>query len=103
MTDVHGFSTACIQLYKDKFVEVNTGETKTTLVLADFTHEQKSLIRGWVRDAIGDGLVVECKVGNHTKTVLINVWSIISISEVDEKGTMKDIYIDEEFRANRRV
>jgi len=100
--ELHGFAQACLQLYKDKPVEINTGEQKTKLLLADFEHEQKSLIRGTIRDAFGDGLLVECKIGKNTKKILINVWQIISVAEIDDNGSMKDIYVDEEFR-NRRV
>lgn len=101
--ELHGFAEACLQMYKDKLVEINTGETKTTLILADFEHEQKSLIRGVVIDAFGDGILVECTVGGKKKKVLINAWSIVTISEIEHNNvTMKDIYVDEEFRANRR-
>ena len=90
----NGFAEACLYFYKDKMVEINAGETKTTLMLADFTHTQKSLIRGIILEAYGDGLLVECKVGRATKKVLVNVWSIISIAEVGGGVSMKDIYVD---------
>ena len=103
---VHGYARACLELYKDKLVEVNTGEQKSTLLLSDFELHQRSLIRGFLRGAIYDALLIECssgKKGAPNTTVLVNCWTIISVTEVDGKGGMKDIYIEEEFRANRRV
>ncbi|MAE82945.1 MAG: hypothetical protein CMB80_09435 [Flammeovirgaceae bacterium] len=100
MSDLHGLAAICLQLYKDKVVEVNTGEQKTTLRMADFDTVQKDLIRGVLKDAVGDALVLECDVGREKKQIVVNCWSIISIAEV---GTIKCAYVDEDFRKNRRA
>jgi hypothetical protein len=99
---IHGFAQACLDLYQDKIIEINTGESRTTLLLSDFQREHKSLLRGKLLSAIGDGLIIECSVGAIKKKVLINVWTIISITEAEDGLGMKDIYVDEEFRSRRR-
>src|SRR3989337_3045888 len=100
MSNSQGFAEVCLQLYKDKMVEVNTGEQKTTLVMADFQCSQKDLIRGILVDATQDAIVLECVIGKERKKIIINCWSIISLAEV---GIMKCAYVDEDFRRNRRA
>ncbi len=91
---VHGYAAAALQLYKDKEVDINTGETQTTLIFSDWETALKHIVRGVIRDAIGDALVVECKTRSGTKKVLINAWSINTIVETGQ-GSILDIYMDE--------
>ena len=95
---LHSIAAACIKLYKNKEIEVNTGEQQTTLIMADFQYGQKDLIRGVLIDAIGYAIIIE--VGQKKSQVLINCWSIISVAEV---GVLKSAYIEEDFRENRRA
>lgn len=98
---LHPFAVACLEVYKDKEVEVNTGEQQTTLLMADFEHMQKDLIRGVLVDAIGDGIILEYKTDKgETKKIIVNCWEIVSIAEV---GSMRFAYFDEDFRRNRRA
>ena len=94
--ELHGFAYACEQLYKDKMVEVNTGESKTTLRLSDFEVSQKSVIRGVLKGAIGDAIIIECPLNQVKKNVLVNVWNIISITDIEDKLGLNSAYIDEE-------
>jgi len=98
--DLHEFAAACLRMYHGKEVEVNTGEQVTTLIMSDFECFQKNLIRGILVDAVGDAIIVEFDTGDGKKEILINCWSIISISE---RGSMKYAYIDKDFRVNRRA
>jgi len=98
MANVHGYAQAALDLYKDKYIEINTGEVSTTLLFADSQIGQKSIIRGVLIDAIGDGMIVECEMKHGTKRVLINCWSIKSIVEIDGTGLTKDVYVDQEGR-----
>ncbi len=95
MADVHNFAKAAFELYGDKLVEVNTGESATSLQYADHEVGQKHVIRGYLRRVIGDGLVLECNVNSNKQDILINVWSIISIMELRGNGNISDVYIDE--------
>ena len=95
---VHGYAAAALHLYKDKEVDINTGETQTTLIFNDWQSELKHVINGIIRDAVGDALIVECKTRLGTKMVLLNAWSIIAITEVSSKASLKDLYKDEHLR-----
>jgi len=95
MDNVHGYAGAAITMFKDKLVEVYTGNSATTLQFSECSVEQKSVIRGYLRDAIGDGVVIECKVHGNMQNVLINVWSIVTIMELKGHGNISDIFIDE--------
>jgi len=92
------YSLAALQLFKDKYVEINTGEVRTTLLFSDSEHDQKSVIRGVLVDVIGDGIVIECKMRKGIKKVLLNAWSVVTIIEIDDIGLTKDVYVDEEGR-----
>lgn len=98
--DLHGFAAACLYTYKDKMVEVNTGEQATTLLMSDFECSQKDLIRGVLIDAVGDALILEYETNKEKKKIVVSCWSVISIAE---SGTMKYAYVDEDFRVNRRA
>ena len=93
--EVHGFAAAALFMYEDKLIEINTGESATSLQFADYSVDQKHVIRGYLRNAIGDGLIVECSVNGRQQNVLINVWSIVTIMELEGNGNISDIYIDE--------
>jgi hypothetical protein len=95
MDKIHGFAAAALELYQDKLIEINTGESATSLQFADFTTAQKHVIRGYLRDVIGDGLVMECDVNGHKQKVLINAWAVVSVMELEGNGNISDIYIDE--------
>ena len=92
----HGFAIAALHLYKDKLIEVNTGESATTLLSDDYQTTQKSLIRGILRDAIGDAMIVEVPMKGKSRNVIINCWSTKSIMELtDDDSGLNEAYIDE--------
>ncbi len=95
MVETHGYAVAALEMYKDKFVEIYMGDSATSLQFADCSVNQKNVVRGRLRDAIGDGLVLECEVNHQKQNVLINVWSIVIIMELEGHGNISDIYIDE--------
>jgi hypothetical protein len=86
------------ELFGGKFVEINTNESTTTHLLADFTISQKSIIRGKLLHAVGDSLVIECFVNDRPKLLMINCWSIHSMCELDRNGTIADLYHNEDKR-----
>jgi hypothetical protein len=91
----HGFAAAALELYKGKVVEINTGEVQTTLLFHDHTQDQKSIVRGILKDAVGDALILQCNVNGESHDVLINCWSISALMELKGVGNLKDVYIDE--------
>ena len=91
----HGFAVAALSLYKDKFVQINTGESATTLLFDDHESEQKSLIQGILRGAIGDAIVIEVSLNGNSRSILVNCWSINTIMELTDKSNLSDVYIDE--------
>jgi len=95
----HGYGTACLQVFKDKLVEINTGEIKTTLNFSDWDQAHKNVIRGTFVDVIGDAIVMECDINNTKKKVMVNCWLIISITEIDDKFGIRDVYVDDDTRA----
>lgn len=95
MASPKSFAEAALELYKGKVVEVNTGETRTALQFSDFSSYQKSLIRGKVVNAVGDGLVLECLCGGDTHQVLVNCWSVTAITEIKDGRSLTDFYVDE--------
>lgn len=96
---IHGYAAAALHLYKNKMVEINTGEVKTTLLWDQFQKEIKHVIRGVIKDAIGDALIIEVRTAKGIKSVLINCWSINSIVAVDGNGTTTDVYFDEDVKS----
>lgn len=92
---IGGITQAAIKYFLGKKIEINTGESKTVLHFNDFQESQRSVIRGYLVEVIGDALVVECSINNVTQTVVINSYNVISIIELKGNGTTKDIYCDE--------
>ena len=92
---IHGYAAAVIHLYKGKEVDIFAGDSKTKLIFKDWETELKSIIRGTIKEAIGDALLIECKTPLGPKEVLINVWSIKTVVPVDGATATKDFYHDE--------
>jgi len=96
MSDIilHGFAAALMNFYKNKIIEVNTGEIKTTHIMDQFQHEVKHLIRGELIDAFGDAIMLRCLIKGGTKDIMINCWSINSVVETETPGSLTDVYRD---------
>ncbi len=97
---LHGYAAAVMQMFEGQLVEINTGETASTILFDQEQLELKHVIRGIVDDAIGDALIIKCKVPGGHKTLMINCWNIISIAVVDKTGMLKDCYFDEHSSRN---
>jgi hypothetical protein len=88
------FAAAVLHLYKNKIIEIHTGQTRTTHVLDQFQHDIPYIIRGKVIDAIGSGIILECPTERGIKKILVNAWSINTITEYDSKSSITDVYWD---------
>ena len=90
-----GFAAAVLEMYEGKVVEINTGETSSTLLFDQENKDLKDTIRGIVHGALGDALILKCSVPGGHKTILINCYSIISVTSTNEPGMLKDCYFVE--------
>lgn len=79
-----------------KLVEVYCGDIKHTHILQDFSRAEKSIIRGRVKDAMGDCIILQCEKDGRTNDIFINCWSISTISPINGQLSMKEMYYDEE-------
>jgi hypothetical protein len=95
MDDLSRVGPAVLKYFKDKYVEINTGESATSFQFIDHEVGQKDVIRGYLREVVGDAIIIECKVGAVTQPVLINAWAVICIIELIGHGNVSDIYVDE--------
>lgn len=104
MVELHGYCVAALELYKDKMVEINTGESVTSLEFADYTVSQRNILRGTLVGAIGDALVIKCQFGKQYRDVIVNVWAIICMAEMvgSKGGEINEIYIDDYRRMRKK-
>ena len=102
--DLHiGFSEALIGLLQDKFVEIYVGSSSEERMYSDFTVSRKEVIRGYLRAAYGELLVVEVIFPQTGKRnlVYLNSWSITSVVEPKVGASTTDIYHDESGKDRR--
>lgn len=97
---LHGFAAAAMEMYEGHLVEVNTGESASTILFDQEEIALKHVVRGILINAIGDALIIKCTVPGGFKTIMINCWSISSITSTNEPGMLKDCYHDEHSRQN---
>ncbi len=100
---MNGFGAALFYSYKGKKVELYCGNGAITMIYDDHSVEEKSIIRGVIKDVIGDALVVECDVLDKKKIILVNCWSIVSATEFDNVGTTRNLFYDEGSKRLRRT
>lgn len=93
---LHPFAAAIVKHLKDQEVELYCGDIKTTMQFHDFNIQQKNVIRGTIKDATGDAIIIECNRNGKTGIVFLNVWSIKTIIRVEDPLFMADIFEDEQ-------
>ena len=84
-------------LLKGKTIEVYEGTNGKIQKWNDYDNQQKELIRGVLKDGVGDLLIVEVTddFGN-TNIAYINGWNVKLIVEPKNSMSMLDIYIPDE-------
>lgn len=92
---LHPYAAAVIVHLKDQFVEIYSGDVKTTTKFAEQDIEQKNVIRGKLVAAVGDSLVVLVEKNGRSAKVFVNCWGVRAIVALEEKLYIKDIYEDE--------
>lgn len=80
---------------KGKNVEVYAGTSGRSRAYSDFEVQQKEVIRGVLKDAIGELLIMEVTDGSNTNLVYVNGWSVVAIVEPKNKMSIVNIYVDE--------
>jgi hypothetical protein len=94
---LHPYAAALLKFLKNKEVEINCGDIKTVVKLAEQDVSQKHVIRGILKDACGDALIVLVLKNNKYANVFINVWSIKSVVPMEDSLFIKDIYEEEHY------
>lgn len=91
-----GYAEAVLHYLKDKTVEVYVGTFDKTRKYYDFDQQVKQVLRGILKDANGELLILEIKdpLGNNN-LVYLNGSNIISIVEPYNGMATMDIYVDE--------
>jgi hypothetical protein len=100
--DLHPYAAAVVHYLLGVAVEINCGDVKTTLNFDDAEIAQMSLIRGVVKDAFGDCIIVECDLEGVKNLVFVNCWSIKTMIPLNSTLSTKDIFCDEEFSRTYR-
>lgn len=80
---------------KGKNVEVYAGTSSKSRAYSDFEVQQKEVIRGILKDAIGELLIIEVDNGINTNVVYVNGWSVVAILEPQNGISIIDVYVDE--------
>jgi len=91
-----GYAEAVLTLLKGKSVEVYDGSDGRYRKYSDFDFQQKAVIRGILKDGVGDLLIIEVtdKFGN-TNDVYVNGWAVKSIVEPKNTISIIDVYTEE--------
>lgn len=99
---MHPFAAAILYKLKDEEVEIYCGDSSTTRIFSDTERAQKNLLRGVIRDAMGDCLIIECKKHGENGTVFLNVWGIKAIMKMRDSLFISDVFEDEEDFLNEK-
>lgn len=90
------YAESIAELLAGKIVEIHTGDTKHIQEYNDYTIQKKSIIRGKIKSAQGDLLIVQCITDKGGTTLAyINTLSIAVITEYDGNN-VANIYLDED-------
>lgn len=92
---LHPYAAAVIKHLKGQEVEINCGDVRTIVKLADHDINHKHVICGVLEDACGDALILLSEKEGKKAKVFINVWSVKCIVPMDDKLFIKDIYEEE--------
>lgn len=92
---LHPYAAALLKYLKNKEIEINCGDVKTVMKLAEQDIMQKNVIRGILKDACGDSLLVFVQKGTKYATIFINVWSVKSVIPIEDSLFVKDVYEEE--------
>lgn len=90
------FAESLLSYLKDKKVEVYANSSAKEREYADFSVTHKEVIRGVMRDARGDVILIEVtdKSGRNN-IVYVNGWSVTAVMEPKNGMSIVDVYCDE--------
>lgn len=93
MTNI-SFAESVLPFLKDKNVEIYTGSSEKERHYSDYDSVQKEVIRGTLKDAKGDMLIVEVTINHKTNLIFVNCWMVVAIIEPKNGISMDDSYCD---------
>jgi hypothetical protein len=79
---------------KDKKVEIFLGTNSKSHEYLDYSVSRKEVVRGIVRDAEGDLLIIEISKHGQTNLVYLNIWNIYMVVEPKNSISIVDVYCD---------
>lgn len=80
---------------KGKTIEVYSGDSNRTHIYLDYEINNSQVIKGTLKDAVGECLMIECAQANGAKSlVYINSWAVTAIVESAVGISFSEILID---------
>jgi hypothetical protein len=82
-------------------VEIYCGSSKRTVQYSDYEINERAVVRGKLKNIVGDCIVVECSFKNgetlkvHTNDIYINAWSVSGVCVPDASLSIVDMFIEE--------
>lgn len=92
----NSFGETLLSFLKDKQVEIYASSSSKQREYADYSVSYKEVIRGTLREATGDLMILE--VSDHrgnTNLVYVNCWTVTAVIEPKNGISIVDVYCDE--------
>ena len=83
-----------LSVLKDEMVEVYFSSSAKSREFADFTVDQKEVIRGIFREAVGDVMVIEVVRNGGSNMVFINCWTVTAVLKPQNGISIIDVYCE---------
>ena len=100
------YAEAIASLLMDENVEVYTGESVGSTHYSDYDVEQKAVVKGTIRGAKGQVLIVEVRVDtpmeSRTTTAYVNGWYIKGINKTADGVPIAMVFDNNERLRNKR-
>lgn len=94
------FSDELINKFRGKILELYIGDQYESLTFNDYSQQQNATIYGRLVDVLDRFLILDCfyvdKKTNQVKTgniIYINTFQIKAMSEVNDEGSLDDIFL----------
>jgi hypothetical protein len=90
------FVNSVTKRLQNKLIEVHTGDTRKTHYYSEQSFNEKSVIRGILKEALDDCLIIEVSdiKTNEAYLIYLNCWNIIAITEVKNNFGLANMYSD---------
>lgn len=96
------YAESVLIFLKGKFVEIYEGTNGKLQKWADYENQQKEVIRGILKDSVGDLLIVEVTdILGNTNDVYINGFAVKTIIEPKNGLSIIDVYTQEQKKQSK--